>query len=142
MPIHERNGDLFSAGNSVQGYAQCVSSCVSMHRGIALQFRARFPAVNDLPTGTPVGGCIVAYHGEQVIFNLVSKPHFASKPTTRTLRNSIRAFREAAEAEGVTSVALARIGCGLDRMRWYDVRRILQTEFQGSNIHLYVYTFQ
>jgi hypothetical protein len=36
---------------------------------------------------------------------------------------------------------MPRLGCGLDKLQWSDVRALLETEFQGSGVRVTVYTW-
>ena len=44
------------------------------------------------------------------------------------------------EESGVERVAMPRIGCGLDKLRWEDVRKLLVEVFTGSSATLEVFT--
>ena len=43
---------------------------------------------------------------------------------------------------GVTSLAMPRIGCGLDRLRWHEVRAVLKEVFRGSDVAVTVYSLE
>ena len=45
-----------------------------------------------------------------------------------------------ATLHGVSTIAIPKIGCGLDRMNWQDVFKLLRSIFACSDIQVAVYS--
>ena len=43
-----------------------------------------------------------------------------------------------ARGEGITKIAMPRIGCGLDGLNWQDVKKALQDVFDNTDIEILV----
>ena len=43
---------------------------------------------------------------------------------------------------GVSTIAVPKIGCGLDQMNWQGVVKMLRDVFAYSDIHVVVYTLE
>ncbi|KAJ3002646.1 ADP-ribose glycohydrolase oard1, partial [Thoreauomyces humboldtii] len=56
-----------------------------------------------------------------------------------TLRAALVAMRDECVQRGVRVVAMPRIGCGLDGLRWGDVREMLSDVFGQTDVHVDVY---
>lgn len=72
------------------------------------------------------------------ILGLVTKERYYDKPTLDTMRTAILELREYlkrvrffGDDDMVIEVMMPHIGCGLDRLRWGDVREILFEELHG-----------
>ena len=72
----------------------------------------------------------------------VTKERCFNKPTYDTLRSSLVAMRDHCVSQGVTSVSMPRIGCGLDGLQWPKVKNVIGHVFQDTNINVTVYTLQ
>ena len=42
----------------------------------------------------------------------------------------------------VSTIAIPKIGCGLDQMNWHEVVKLLRDVFAYSDIHVVVYTLE
>lgn len=73
------------------------------------------------------------------IFYLVTKPLSTGKPTYDTLKSAIDDLKQKCVEHGVTKLAMPKIGCGLDRLSWHEVKQHLERTFQGSEIDIMVY---
>ena len=121
----ERTGsDLFLSADSL---AHCVGADLRLGKGIALGFKSRFGGVDDMKAqAVPVGGVASLRRGGRTIYALVTKPRSAgSLPTLASLRTCLEALRAAMARDGVTRLAVPQLGCGLDRLRWADVRGLI-----------------
>ena len=43
------------------------------------------------------------------------------------------------EKHGVTHLAMPKIGCGLDGLKWDKVSAIIEEVFKHTNVHVYIY---
>lgn len=128
MKFEEKKGDLFSAQESL---AHCVSRDFYMGKGIALDFKKRFQRVRELHEQEKgIGDVATLLDGERFIYYLVTKDRFYHKPTYASLRQSIRKMKEHMVENGITELAIPKIGCGLDRLDWDTVKEMILEEFR------------
>ena len=52
--------------------------------------------------------------GKRYIYNLVTKERFCDKPNLLTLSKTLEAMKIHASMNGISTIALAKLGCGLD----------------------------
>ena len=106
----------------------CVSSDFRMSRGLALDVRRLYPGF--APEGVSVGCAAVQFvePGAWVV-HMVTKVAARDKPTMDTLMTALQdAVRRIQALRGARRIRLPRVGCGLDRLLWTDVRpRALRT---------------
>ena len=75
------------------------------------------------------------------IFYLVTKPFFYFKPLYSALENSLKELRKQCTEFKVDSLAMPKIGAGLDQLDWSLVELIIHDVFNGSNINIEVYEY-
>jgi len=141
MVISEVKGDLFTSNDSL---AHCVSMDFEMGKGIAKIFKDKFQGVDELKKQNPsVGG--ISYlekeEGKRFIFYLVTKEKYWQKPTLFSLSNSLLQMKKICLEKGIKSLSMPKIGCGLDKLNWDDVKKILEFIFKGSEINITIYSF-
>lgn len=113
-----------------------------MGAGIAVDFKKRFGRVGELKAqNTQVGNVAVLHIAEENrwIYYLVTKARYNGKPTLESLRASLVACRNHAVENGVKCIAMPRIGCGLDRLDWKQVTRVIEDIFEDTEIVIKVY---
>ncbi|XP_078359630.1 ADP-ribose glycohydrolase OARD1-like isoform X2 [Oculina patagonica] len=136
----EVRGDLFSCPDS-ESLAHCISADARMGKGIAVLFKNKFGGVDNIKSqGQKPGGVAILKRGNRHVYYLVTKEKYFNKPTYKTLQSSLVAMRDHCISQGVASVSMPRIGCGLDGLQWPEVRKILGHVFQDTNINVTVYT--
>ena len=132
--------DLFECDER-DAMAHCVSRDLEMGAGIALQFRDAFNNVEFLKKQEKkVGEVAVLPAGESFIYYLVTKEEFHDKPSYAALASSVQAMRDHCISNDVNSLAMPRIGCGLDGLEWKEVTAILKTVFINTGIKIKIYT--
>ncbi|CAF2555787.1 unnamed protein product [Rotaria sp. Silwood2] len=119
MPLvfREIHGDLFSASSNTS-LAHCVSRDMNV----------------------PVGGCAYITADDRCIFNLVTKERYYYKPTMATLESSLRVMRDLCIENKIHHLAMPRIGCGLDKLNWNEVSKLIQDIFKEDDIEIMIYT--
>ncbi len=139
----EAKGDMFEAAGAGDSLCHCVSADLAMGKGIAVEFKKRFGRVSELKQQTPAvgGGALLSRPGEPkaFVYYLVTKEKYWNKPQLAALRSSLEWMREHAAAHGVGRIVMPRIGCGLDGLRWEDVRALLAQVFGATAIKLAVF---
>lgn len=149
--IKEIKGDLFTAPET-HALAHCVSRCFTMGAGIAEKFREKFGSVSELLSQKRNVGetacltCHLPNSGEsdkercRYIFYLVTKDKYYHKPTYTSLRSALLDMRSQAVKLGIKHIAMPRIGCGLDRLEWPLVCKVLEELFTADfGIYLDLY---
>lgn len=145
MIYKEVQQDLFSVPSDY-ALAHCISSDFALGAGIAKEFNKRFDMrrrlidenadhIMPLPF---VARCIPVSANGQVILNLVTKPFYYRKPTYGTLTQALFSMRTTAIMLGIKRIAMPKIGCGLDRLEWEQVSRIIQHVFDNTDVEIIV----
>ena len=60
------------------------------------------------------------------IYNLVTKEKYSDKPDLQTLATTLQSMQSHATMHGVSTIAIPKIGCGLDQMTWQDIVKLLR----------------
>ena len=76
------------------------------------------------------------------IYNLVTKTKCSEKPNLPTLSLTLEEMKSHARLYGISTIAIPKIGCGLDQMNWQEVVKLLRDIFAYSNIRIIVYTLE
>ena len=74
------------------------------------------------------------------IYNLVTKEKYSDKLDLQTLATTLQNMQAHATKHGISSIAIPKIGCGLDQMSWEDVVKLLRNIFAYLDIQIVVYT--
>ena len=136
------NLSLFNVHNKY-ALAHCISSDAIMAAGVAEIFTEKYPENTSFcrQCKAPVGTAIhfIVNNGTDV-YNLVTKRYFKGKPTYTSLSHSLLDLKCKMEENEHTHLAIPRIGCGLDRLQWDLVQRIIWEIFKETEVELLVCT--
>ena len=77
---------------------------------------------------------------KRYIYNLVSKERFCDKPNLSTLSKTLEAMKIHASTNGVSTIAIPELGCGLGQMIWQEVVKQLRDIFAYVDVQIVVYT--
>ena len=80
--------------------------------------------------------------GKRYIYNLVTKERFCDKPNLPTLSRTLEAMKIHASTDGVSTIAIPKLGRGLDRMNWQEVVKLLRDIFAYADVQFIVYTLE
>ena len=144
MIYREEVRDLFSVPDDYY-LAHCISADFGMGKGIAVEFNKRFDMKHILRTKYPdyvnqfhrqkrLSDCIL----EGRVFNLITKERYFEKPTYNTLTGALCKMKALCQSENIHKIAMPIIGCGLDRLEWDKVSRIIKDVFQEKDIEILV----
>ena len=146
MTYREEQRDLFTVGEDYY-LAHCISADFKLGAGIAVEFDKRFEMKKKLSKLVPCGNdeefwdADKSNHGYCLridkVFNLVTKRNYWNKPTLRTMENALKNLRDLYCYPGI-KIAMPRIGCGLDRLEWEKVRRMIQCLFADTDVEILV----
>lgn len=142
LTITEINSDLFTSRDVV--YAHCVSKDFKMGAGIAKVFNNRYKYMPRgmivknylLDQNVDIGGCAVLEMDNKIIFYLVTKLYYYDKPTIQSLKQSLLSMKEILKNNysNIDSISIPKIGCGLDKLNWNDVKILLEEIFSDSTV--------
>ncbi len=150
MKIIEIRKNLFDMPDEY-ALAHCISADFALGAGIAKEFNKRYKCKEklfmvfenswtsrwDKSKYIDRGNCIILF-GDRTIFNLVTKRNYWNKPTMATLETALRYMKEQCNELEIDKIAMPRIGCGLDRLNWSDVRLLIEKVFEDTDIEIVV----
>lgn len=112
-----------------------------MTAGIAAKFKDKFGRQDELiDQKKKVGECaIINVDGRNIFYLVTKKRSKKDKPTLNALYKSVIAMKEFCLENGIKHIAMPKIGCGLDRLKWVQVKTMLQNVFTDSGINVTVH---
>jgi hypothetical protein len=129
VSIVEVRGDLFSAPTSAS-LAHCVSTDLAMSKGIATLFVKHFGGRAELSAQRhAIGDVAVLERDGRYIYYLITKERYYHNPTLTDLARTLEAMREHMAVNSVTELCIPKIGSGLDKLSWKDVRATIESTF-------------
>lgn len=142
MLFRQEQMDLFSVSDDYY-LAHCISADFGMGRGIAVEFNKRFNMktilqltycdyVNVFHKENRIGDCIL----QERVLNLITKERYYQKPTYKSLAIALEKMRDICIENNIAKVAMPKIGCGLDRLKWDRVMGIIMDIFQYTDIEI------
>ena len=72
---------------------------------------------------------------------MITKKSFWMKPSLHDMHEALKTLRVMCEQDNVQILAMPRIGCGLDRLRWLDVYDRILDAFDDMDIDIHVFDF-
>ena len=78
----------------------------------------------------------MATRNQEVYLPPPDEKSFLPYPTFAALRAPLERMREHAKANGVSSISIPQLGCGLDKLEWPLVRDIMQKIFETSGVYI------
>lgn len=138
MAVEKATGDLLAA--DVEALVNTVNCVGVMGKGIALQFKRRFPAVfkeyaaackrGEIQIGrmqvVPTG----LLDGPQWVINFPTKKHWRSPSRLEYVQSGLDDLRRVLVDYGIRSVAVPPLGAGNGGLDWSDVQPLIQTALQ------------
>ena len=94
-----------------------------MSAGNSRSFERKFPY--NFPE-SPNSSLFVEKLDGRFIYLSVTKKRFFQKPTYDSLRQSLEAMTSHANKHKVTRIRMPKAGCGLDRLGWHKVERLVK----------------
>lgn len=123
-------GNIFSIPG-VNNYAHGCNCAGAMGKGIALQFKERFPEMylqykKLCKSGSFALGEVFMYnHGKGFVFNLGTQKSWTTKAEISAVDAAIGKMLQLARENEVKQIALPKIGAGLGGLDWESVKRII-----------------
>jgi O-acetyl-ADP-ribose deacetylase (regulator of RNase III) len=141
-------GDLFVNHYEVQTFAHGCNCRGVMGAGIAAEFKRRYPEMfreyaarctarprrfspGDVFLWKPPAG--------PAVFNLATQDRPGPYATVEAIEQSLRAMRQLADREGITSIAMPAVGAGVGGLAWPALRTVAERVFGDWSGRLVVY---
>lgn len=147
MTIVGVSGDLFENRNGAQALAHGCNCMGVMGAGIAVRFKRKYPKMfleyrrlcRSVPRRFNPGDVFLWKEaGKPFVFNLGTQ-EFPGRAIYAAIEQSLVKMRKIADDEGITSIAIPRIGSGCGGLRWEGVREIIEKVFGQWSGDLFVY---
>lgn len=144
MVYYIAEGDIFKI-NRVSNFAHGCNCAGVMGKGIALQFKSRFPQMYEQykllckNKEFTVGSVFKYPYIDGVIYNLGTQRTWKERAELRYIESALCTMMKMAQNDNVTDIAMPSIGAGLGGMEWKDVKRLIDnvSSFYPS-VDLYV----
>lgn len=137
-------GDLFAS--PAQTLVNAVNTAGVMGKGIAAEFRRRYPAMfaeyrRACEDGTLAIGTLHLWRGsERWILNFPTKQHWRSASRIEWIAAGLREFADTYESLGITSIAFPRLGCGLGGLDWAIVEPLMVRALEPLPIEVAIHS--
>ena len=144
MVKYIEQGDIFKI-DGVTSYAHGCNCAGAMGKGIAVQFKDKFPEMYNIyklmcKKGEFKPGDVYAYnYGKGYVYNLGTQETWRTKAKSEYIKSALRGMMKSALSNEVKSIALPAIGAGLGGLIWSDVKRIINDislEYKGVDLYV------
>ena len=141
--VYGNKNSIIQQPNSI---GHCISADAKLSKGFADFLSHKIPGLHPTCKKAKllVGQVFPFWDstGRRYLYNFVTKRQFFDKPDLPTLLTTLEAMKSHAAMHGVSTIAIPKIGCGLDQMNWQEVVKLLRDVFAYSDIHVVVYTLE
>ena len=138
------NGNIFDS--RAQVLVNPVNCVGTMGAGLAKQFAARYPDMNELYRQECRKALVrtgeVRLHpvpDGHTVANLPTKNHWRNPSTLLYVKSGLQALGHAMLNAGLYSVAVPALGTGLGGLRWNDVEPLIRSELNLEGITVEIY---
>lgn len=142
MILKEIKIDLFEYEPTMQNfyYLHCVSRDFALGLGIAKSFRNKFNLTKDVLTRGIIFDNLSLTSN---VFNLITKSKYWQKPTYDSLKNALISVKKtifALNGNNTKDIQLImpKIGCGLDKLMWKNVKNIVKEVFDDTELDIVI----
>lgn len=134
-------GDLFDCEENVS-IAHCISKDVEMGKGIAVEFKKRFGQVDNIKNQKKEIGqvAILNKNENSFIYYLITKERYYHKPSYSSLEKSLNDMKIHIEKNNIKELSMPKIGCGLDKLEWNIVKKMINRIFSNLELKITIYS--
>jgi len=124
-------GNIFEI-DGVFNYAHGCNCAGAMGKGIAVQFKSKFPEMYNqykkkCKEGDFALGDVFEYnYGSGFVFNLGTQISWKTSARIDAIENSLDKMLLFCSKNNVKKIALPKIGAGLGNLKWIDVKLVLE----------------
>lgn len=139
----------FVTGDIFQSKAQTLVNTVNcvgvMGKGIALEFKKRFPTMFKRYTKHCKEGKIkigkLYLYKETIpwVLNFPTKNHYREKSQLSYIEDGLKYLCKNYRKMGITSLAMPALGCQLGGLEWHDVKSLINKYLVNIDIEIEVY---
>lgn len=140
MTFIEEQGDVFELVDEGYTLMHCIASDYRMGAGIAVPMNKRFGIHQEIKN--KFGNIALLAYPECYylggVLNMVTKQYSSGKPNYDSFYKSLQRAKVEVVKNNIIKVGLPRIGCGIDRLAWGTVRRLIKAVFYDTDVELRV----
>ncbi len=144
----------FTTGDILKAEAEALVNTVNcygvMGRGIALQFKKKFPEnfkqykkvcdARELHPGRMFVFSTEEMFNPKYVINFPTKNHWKGRSKIEDIDSGLEALVDDVRRLGIQSIAIPPLGCGLGGLKWEDVRPRIESAFASlPNVAVFVY---
>ena len=144
MVYYIEEGNIFQIPQ-IRNYAHGCNCVGAMGKGIALQFKGRFPEMYEQYKSLcktnkyHVGDVFQYQYHDGFIYNLGIQKTWWEKAELEYIEKSLAKMMEMAENNDVKEIALPAIGAGLGGGNWEDIKKLIESAAANHpSVDLYV----
>ena len=136
--IEYKIGDILTEDS--EALVNTVNCVGVMGRGVALQFKRRFPDnfkayETECKQGRMKPGCVFVYdtgnmHPPRYIINFPTKRHWRGKSRMEDIESGLESLANSIRSHRIRSIAIPPLGSGLGGLEWAEVRARMEAELQ------------
>lgn len=144
--IHEVSGSIFES--EAVALVNPVNTVGVSGKGLALQFKQKFPRAFDQYSsacfiGAVRPGLVLAVRypkSNKYIIHFPTKRHWRSPSRIEDIESGLVGLIDVLREEGIQSVAIPALGCGLGGLNWKAVKQLIENAFHRyPTIEVYLY---
>lgn len=138
LNIIEIKNDIFIESKKIKEkflYVHCMNKSLSTSKGIVVEFEKKFNIKekiknNYLKGDIEIGACLITDN----IANLITKNKVYEKPLYSSLTRCLIKLYNYCINNDINTLIMPKIGCGLDKLDWSEVKAILMDIFKNFKI--------
>ena len=140
--INFLKGNIFDS--DAEALVNAVNTVGVMGKGIALEFKKRFPKNFEIYKGVcdanmlSIGDILIVEDGKTII-NFPTKIHWRDNSKYEYIESGLRNLREELKDLNIPSVAIPALGCGLGGLDWEIVKKMFIDELNDCDVSFHVY---
>lgn len=139
MPIVEGQGSIFDSG--AQWLVNPVNTEGVMGAGLALEFKKRLPDVFLAYQSACRRGEVRI--GEMFLFGKIvhfpTKEHWKAPSRLEYVERGLVSLAEVMRTQGIQTIAIPALGCGLGGLAWSDVRPRIEQALHDVDAQVYLF---
>ena len=145
--IYFTKGDILAS--DCQALVNTVNTVGVMGKGIALQFKKRYPTnylaykkaceLGEVDIGKLLVVKELDQQGERLIINFPTKKHWRQKSEYSFIEEGLQALKLEITGCNITSIAIPPLGCGHGGLEWTRVRAMIEVALSDLDIRVDIF---